>query len=263
MEYSISTASLVMMAIDLVIAFLVPFVLYFIFRAKNEIKAKPFLFGFLVMFIFNLVLKSIVSMTISQAAGDLMNNLWFYGIVGGLMAGIFEEVGRYLAMRFTLTKFWDNDYNAIGYGLGHGGFELIFILGVTMFSNITIGMMISSGNADVLFANLTNAQDIETMHNSIQLLCSTSPLMFLISPIERAAAYVAQIALSVIVWFGVKSKNNMSLPVAIVLHAVLDAVAVIVYKLSNSYAITETVIWIIAIGIAYYARNIWHQNTQN
>lgn len=263
MQYSISTATLLVMALDMAVAFLLPFILYFILRAKRDVTAKPFLFGFLVMFLFSLVLKNLVSYGLISVVSDLMDNIWFYGIVGGLMAGIFEEMGRYLAMRFTLTKYYDNDHNAIAYGLGHGGFELIFILGITMISNITIGMLISSGNTDALFAGLTNPVDIATMNDSIQELCSASPLMFLISPIERAAAYIAQIGFSVVIWFGVKNKDKMALPIAIVMHAVLDSVAAIVFGLSGSYALTEILIWILAVAIALYAKNIWKNNAVN
>lgn len=263
MDYSISTLTVLIIALDMMVAFLVPFVLYFIIRAKKSVQAKPFLFGFLVMFIFNIVLKNLVSVGIISLAGDLMNNIWFYGIMGGIMAGLFEEIGRFLAMKFTLSKYYDNDYNAIGYGLGHGGFELIFLLGISMIGNITIAFLVSSGNADALFVSLSSAQDIETMDSTIKLLCETSPFLFLISPIERAAAYIAQIGLSVVVWFGVKNKNYISLLIVIIIHAVMDAVSVIVFDMSGSYVITEILIWIMAISIAIYAKNIWRQNTLN
>lgn len=262
MEYSISTTTLIIIAINMTIAFLLPFVLYFVLRAKKSVDAKPFIFGFLVMFLFNLVLKNAASLGIIAVAGDLMDNLWFYGIVGGFMAGLFEEAGRFLAMNFTLKKYQDNDYNAVGYGLGHGGFEIVFILGITMISNITIGYLVSSGNADALFAQLTDPADIAAMDSAIRELCEAAPAMFLISPIERAAAYIAQVALSVVVWFGVKNKDKLALPIAIALHTVIDSAAVISFRLTNSYAVTEILIWLLAIGVAVYAKNVWKMNTK-
>ena len=85
----------------------------------------------------------------------------------------------------------------------------------------------------------------------------------MLSPVERLAAITAQIGLSVIVWFAVTGKKKVYLyPVAILLHAVLDAVAVLAAKSGMSLIIVEALIWLIAVGIVLIARGIWKKETK-
>lgn len=66
-----------------------------------------------------------------------------------------------------------------------------------------------------------------------------------------------------IVWFAVTGKKKVYLyPVAILLHAVLDAVAVLAAKSGMSLIIVEALIWLIAIGIVLIARSIWKKETE-
>lgn len=260
MEYTISTATLAILIVEVAIAFLIPFILYFVLRIKKRVDAKPFFIGFAVMLVFNFILKSIVSLGIMSVSGELMNNIWFYGIVGGLLAGIFEETGRYIAMKYVLKKNYENDYNSIAFGLGHGGFELMIILGVATIGNLTVAMLVYTGDIGTLISSM-DAASAEAFKNSCKELCEASPLLFLISPFERTMAYIAQIALSVVVWFGVKSNDIKLLPIAILLHTLLDAIAAIVFSLSASYALTEILVCVCAVLIAIYAKKIWDKNT--
>ena len=82
----------------------------------------------------------------------------------------------------------------------------------------------------------------------------------MLSPVERLAAITAQIGLSVIVWCaaaGKKMKGYLFV-LAILLHAILDGVAVLTAKSGMSLIVVEGFVWLIAIGIALIARNIWH-----
>ena len=67
-----------------------------------------------------------------------------------------------------------------------------------------------------------------------------------------------------IVWFAATGKNRKVYlyPVAILLHAVLDAVAVLAAKSGMSLIIVEALIWLIAIGIVLIARGIWKKETK-
>jgi uncharacterized membrane protein YhfC len=54
-----------------------------------------------------------------------MSHTWLYAVLGALLAGLFEETGRFIAFKFLLKKRTDRK-TAISYGIGHGGFEAIF-----------------------------------------------------------------------------------------------------------------------------------------
>lgn len=58
------------------------------------------------MLLFAMVLEQIVhSIVLGSPAGIVIrNHLWLYALYGSLMAGLFEETGRFLAMRYVLKK---------------------------------------------------------------------------------------------------------------------------------------------------------------
>ena len=49
--------------------------------------------------------------------------MWGYALFLGFTAGLFEEVGRYLAFTTILKKRLDWK-NAVAFGIGHGGIEI-------------------------------------------------------------------------------------------------------------------------------------------
>lgn len=61
------------------------------------------------------------------------------------MAGLFEETGRFLAMRYVLKKEHGNAHNALMYGAGHGGLEMFVILSLGMINNLIYSVMINLG----------------------------------------------------------------------------------------------------------------------
>ena len=82
--------------------------------------------------------------------------LWCLGL-GCLLAGVFEEVGRYLAFRFLLKRY-TNRRDAVTYGIGHGGIEAILVLGLTAINNIAIAQLVNSGSIETITNGLTGAQ---------------------------------------------------------------------------------------------------------
>ena len=85
--------------------------------------------------------------------------------------------------------------------------------------------------------------------------------MLLLSPVERLAAITAQIAFSVLVWIAVTRAGKKLLYVlAVLLHFLLDAVAVILSGLGISTWLIEGIIWIMALAFAFLAVKVWRAN---
>ena len=100
------------------------------------------------------------------------------------------------------------------------------------------------------------------IESAIEQMLNASWTLFLLSPIERAAAVILQISLSVLVWFGVKYSNYKLYGAALLLHFLMDFVAVVVnhYLAGLGMAgtvIVEIIIWIAAILSAFYAKKVW------
>ena len=60
--------------------------------------------------------------------------LWAF--IVGLFPGVFEETGRLVAYKSVL-KNRNNKETSISYGIGHGGFEVMLILGLTFITYIS------------------------------------------------------------------------------------------------------------------------------
>lgn len=113
-------ASIAGMVFSLVVSFALPIGLFVYAKKKLGAKTAPFFIGCGVFFVMVLMLEAAIHRIVFQLAGEaLTGSVILYAVYGGLMAALFEETGRYIAMRF-LVKPMDFP-NAFMYGAGHGG----------------------------------------------------------------------------------------------------------------------------------------------
>lgn len=258
----VSRLSIAIIALNMALGILIPMILLVYFKKKYGASIKSFLTGCAVMLLFALVLEQIVHSIVfgSPAGSVILDHIWLYALYGSLMAGLFEETGRFLAMRYVLKKEHGNAHNALMYGAGHGGFEMFVILSIGMINNLVYSVMINLGQTQALLAPLDEAAR-GTLQAAFDSLIQTPSWYFVLSPVERLAAITAQIGLSVIVWHaaaGKKAKGGL-LVLAILLHAFLDGVAVLAAKSGISLIVVEGFVWLIAIVIALIARKVWKQ----
>lgn len=256
---SVSGLTIAFIIMNMLIGVAIPVCLCIYFRRKFRCDFLPFWIGCGVMFLFALVLEQTVhSVVLYSSIGTVIrNNLWLYALYGGLMAGLFEETGRLAAMKLVLKKKQGNDYNALMYGAGHGGFEAFYILFFPMLNNLIYAVMMNSGSTELLMNGLDSANQT-VLQAAFDTLASTSPFLFLLSPIERLAAVIAQLSLSVIVWIAAKEEGKIGWYfLAILLHFMLDAATVVLSGYGVSTVLIEIVIWIIAVLYALLARRGW------
>ena len=262
----ISGLSIAIIIINMILGVLVPIVLLIYFKKKYHADINSFLVGCAVMILFALVLEQLVHVVVlgSGLGIVIQKNIWLYALYGSLMAGLFEETGRLLAMRYALKKEHGNGHNALMYGAGHGGLEMFVILSMGMINNLIYSVMINMGQTQILLEPLDETTRV-TLQAAFDTLIQTPSWYFVLSPVERLAAITAQIGLSVIVWYaatGKKIKFNLFI-LAILLHAFLDAVAVLAAKSGMSLIVVEVFVWLIAIGITLIAGIVWRKETNS
>lgn len=260
----VSKLSIAIIIVNMILGVVIPIVLLLYFKKKYKAGTKSFLVGCAVMLLFAMVLEQFVhSVVLGSPAGIVIQeNIWMYALYGSVMAGLFEETGRLLAMRYVLKKEHGNAHNALMYGAGHGGFEMFVILSIGMINNLIYSVMINLGQTQTLLEPLDEATR-GTLQTAFDALVQTPFWLFALSPVERLAAITAQIGLSVIVWYaaaGKKIKGNLFI-LAILLHAILDGVAVLAAKNGMPLIVVEVFVWLIAIGITLIARNVWKKET--
>lgn len=251
----VPTMSIAIMAFTMVLGVVFPIALMIFVKKRYHLGLKPFFIGCLTMFLFAFILEQIAHAAVlgSPAGAVIQNNVWLLAAYGALMAGIFEETGRFLTMKFTLRKEHSDDHNAIMYGIGHGGIEMAVILTLGMVNNLVYSLLINGGQAETLLAPLDAASQ-ETLRGVFQELADSPSYMFLLGTVERLAAITAQVSLSVLVWIAVTRTGKKFLYVlAIFLHFLLDAVAVVLSGYGVSVWLIEVVVWGMALAYAALA----------
>ncbi len=253
---TVSELSIIFMVISCLAGFAMPVLLFIFFKKKKDADILPFFIGCAVMLVFALTLESAVHQIVlgSSVGKTIQSNIWIYALYGGLMAGLFEETGRFVAFKTVLRKMQDKDVNALMYGAGHGGFEAAALLGFSMISNIAISVMINSGNTSAL-TEMLSGDALTQMEAAFEALTTTAPHMFLIGILERVFAIILQIALSVIVWYAAKNKKRWYLyPAAILIHFVVDAAAVILMYYNVPVLLIEVLIGVMTVLAAVFAK---------
>ena len=182
---------------------------------------------------------------INQFGEALTGNILIKAIYGGLAAGIFEEVGRFVSMKLFMKRFLNKE-NAFMYGVGHGGIEAMIIVGLTTVSNLVNSYMINTGLMEKsleLFDSDIKQQTID----QLSLLWTTSPVDFYMAGIERVVAITLHLSLSYIVYRAVKDGKIQLLFLSIALHAFADFVTVLVAGYAPVIVVEIVLIVIVSI----------------
>ena len=257
---SVPTLSILFMALAALFAFAAPIVLLIYYKRKGA-EILPFFIGCAVFIVFALILEALAHKLILKGSlgQTIQGNILLYALYGGLAAGIFEETGRFVAFKTVLKKKLGNDRNALMYGAGHGGIEAILTLGLAYIGNIVMSVLINAGQTDMLTATATG-EAAEQLKAVLDSLVTTAPWTYLLAIVERALAITTHICLSVLVFFAVKKPDKGWLfPTAILLHAALDGVMVILAAHLPTVAV-EGCLAVMVLGLVLLARAVWRQN---
>ena len=217
-----------------------------LFLVRSGGSWKDFLVGAATFIVFALILERILHMLILQSGVGVViqGNIWLYGLYGGLAAGVFEETGRFLAFRFVLRGRTAR-ITSLAYGIGHGGIEAFLVAGLTMASNLILGLTYTHGGA--IPSEIIPA---------VEALLAIPAPTFLWSGFERLSAMALHMALSVLVFASVRTDRRWLYPAAILIHAAVNFMAVVV----NAYlpiAATELLILLLVVIAALWAARVY------
>ncbi|RQR70250.1 DUF2324 domain-containing protein [Burkholderia sp. Bp9012] len=216
----------VLIAATLIIA-LLPFVLFRILRKPLSLDRRDTIVGVAVFTLFAMIVeRAFHGLVLSQTpAGGWLTQPLAFVAYSALATAVFEEVGRYLGIRFLNRRYGASagDGRGIGYGIGNAGAEAWFV-GVLIWGQWSyLAWLASRGQLETQLADLPG-DTVERLHVMLATLSAQSILLLLL---ERCSAFVVQLALSVLVWRGVRAGRAGVLPLAIVLHALAVAPALL------------------------------------
>ncbi|MBQ3795412.1 MAG: YhfC family intramembrane metalloprotease [Butyrivibrio sp.] len=247
----IGTSTFVYMGIIIAVGIIMPLAVAIWWVKTRNDKFSTVLVGAATWFLFAMVLETIPKAVLFNPATSIgktvLGNTFLYVFFGTLLAGVFEEVGRYVAFKTVLKK-RTNRETGISHGIGHGGFEAMFIMVSLGVQNLIYCFMINGGTFGVLVnqEGLSEA-DLATLNAIPEQLATWSLGYTVILIVERVYSMLLHAGSSVIVFNAVKQKRISLLFLAIILHMIFDTPAALYQKGVLNIYVTEVIGAVMAI----------------
>ena len=225
-------------------------------RKKYKINFAVLGLGAVAFFASSQVLEKIVHLLVLHPQKDgtvplMTGNPLLYVIYGICMAALFEETARLIFFKWLEKKRTLEDSDALAYGLGHGGLELLYLGMGSLISLLILFSLLESSNPDL--ANLLPQNTLETVQ-------SLSGWQVYLLGVERVLALVMQIGLSFWVYQAVRQKKWIYLVAAYGLHALFDLAPSLsqVGWLSNPLLV-EGLLAVEVIIFIYFTKSIFYK----
>ena len=225
-------------------------------KKKYKINLSVLGLGAVAFFASSQVLEKIVHLLVLHPQKDgtvplMTENPLLYVIYGICMAALFEETARLIFFKWLEKKRTLEDSDALAYGLGHGGLELLYLGMGSLISLLILFSLLESSNPDL--ANLLPQNTLETVQ-------SLSGWQVYLLGVERLLALVMQIGLSFWVYQAIRQKKWIYLVAAYGLHALFDLAPSLsqVGWLSNPLLV-EGLLAVEVIIFIYFTKSIFYK----
>ncbi len=259
----IGESSIPALAITVVLMIAMP-VLFFVYwrrRHKEQTNISWLIagaVGFIVSArVLELGLHYICIIAENPVSRFINGNVTAYVLYGIIMAGVFEECGRYVILKWVLSKNRTRE-NAVMYGIGHGGIEILAVLLPSMITYLAVTVLFSRGNVE----NALNALKITEENASaalpaVQAAASFNYTMMCLNIIERLFAMFLHIGLTVIVFYGVIKAKRGFLLMAIILHMLMDTFPALYQKGIMPLWLVEVWAAFWTVVVVFFARRLY------
>ena len=228
----VSGLSLVAMVVTLLICMVVPIVALIVYAVKNKGKGVwlAWFIGAAGFFVMQIIIRTPILSLLSLNQGFIKfaNDYYIvYVAILAFTAALFEVVARFVGALILKKK---QCYEvAVGAGLGHGGIEAMFLIGMTYVNNLLYSVMINTGSFDAMVESTAqmgvDAQTLQTLWDMKKTLIETSPSMFLLAGYERILTMILHVAMTVLVFYFVyKKKSVIGVALCLLIHTVIDFV---------------------------------------
>lgn len=216
------------LSITVVLMFMIPVIFFICWRKnyKQQTKISWLIAGAVGFILSARVLELGAHMIFilgdNSVSRFINGNTIAYVLYGILMAGVFEECGRYIILKFIMKKNRTPE-NAVLYGIGHGGIEIFAVLLPAIVLYLTIAVLFLAGDKEMALRTLNITEETASAAlPSVQAAADFDYGMMVMNVVERLLAMGLHIGLTVVVYYGVVTAKKIYLPVAIVLHMLMD-----------------------------------------
>jgi uncharacterized membrane protein YhfC len=218
----VPSSVLASLIVSIVLSVVWPVAIFIICRARMTLATRNVLVGAAVFLVFSQVLEKALHVYLLKTNPATATWLHAHGIAfalyGCLAAGVFEETGRYLGMRY-LVRPTGNPGTAVAYGIGHGGVEAVLIGGIGTAQTFLFATLLNAGRLDTTLAAAMTPDALAHLRTALEHL---SLVTVAAGAVERLIALLIQIALSLLVWRAVERRHLGLLALSVALHALVD-----------------------------------------
>jgi uncharacterized membrane protein YhfC len=259
---AVSALTLTCLSVATLFVALLPIALYRRLRVPFALNPRDAIAGIAVFALCAMVIERALNGYVlhqNPITAAWLSNPFVFVVYGTLAAGVCEETGRYVAMRLIWRRLQTGaaaaapartpalaDAPALAYGIGHGGTEAWLAGVLVQLQWIVFGVIENRGT---LGADMASASPASVMRLHV-ILASLSPQTAGIFVLERVVALVFQIGFSVLVWRGVRAGWRGILPLAIVVHALVDVPAALFQAQVLPLAVADGLYALIAVAVA-------------
>lgn len=210
----------------LLISLILPILISIILIIRSRVYLKPIIVGVLTFLIFQVFSRIYIIQVI------LPTQVWYilftyeypilYAFLLSLTAGLFEEIGRFIMMKFVIKKM--DLKQALAFGIGHGGIEAMLFVGFAIL--------------------MVNPLSIDSQN-------------LIMSGLERFSAITFHCGFSVMVYQMVFKGRKFNLIYAITLHTFVNFISVILMMNGVNLWILEGILFIFAILMMLFIKSQW------
>lgn len=259
---TIGTSSYVGIGIMIAGGIIIPLALCIWWLLSKKEKITTVLIGAATWFVFAIIMEGIPKFLFFNPTTSLgktvMGNVVLYTAIGALLAGIFEETGRLVVFKTVLRK-RTNKETGISHGIGHGGFEAMYIMAVTGIQYMVYASMINAGTFQTMIdqAAATGAP-VSSLEALPAQIMAITPMSAALGLVERVFGMLLHVGLSILVFHAVRRSRTGFYLLAILLHALFDVPGALyqagvlnLYIVETMLAIYAIVFFVIVYGVLY------------
>lgn len=236
----VGTSTMIAVCVTLCVSLLLPIIVYIVYGIKNKGKGvwTAWLLGAAGFFVLQIVIRTPIlnALALNQTFMTFATEHYvMYCFALALTAALFEVIGRYVVAKLMAKNLTYE--RSIAAGLGHGGIESIFIIGMTYINNLVYIMMINAGTFDtVVEQTAALGVDTSSLVAVKEGLLSSSPGLFLLAGYERILTIIAHVALSLVVCYFVSQKKDvLGIVICTICHCIIDFVAPMINGMASEY----------------------------
>lgn len=247
-------SAIITLSVTSLVLFVLPIICTILWKRRSKAAWLSLFLGAAGFMLFARVLELGVHMVCiindNPVSRTILGSTPLFVLYGALMAGIFEECGRYVFLRFCMKKHRTRE-DYVMYGIGHGGIEVWSVSLMSLVSLLVIDVLLLTQGREGA-EQLLDPAGTGALAATLDAAAGFGISSGLVSVLERILCMSVHISLTLLVGYGVSTgKSRLYLPLAILAHALVDVFAALSQRGVVGPMVTEAwlLVWAVALGV--------------